>query len=375
MKKKEKSIWRYFFCRRLIFLMISVLVISCSTETSMEIDITPLQLNDGWKISTPEAQGMSSSELIEAFEKASDMSFLYSIIVVRNGFLVAEKYYNGASVDQAKYVASVTKSYLSALIGIALDKGIIQSLDQKMISFFPEYDSIDIEPAKYEITLRQLLQMRAGYWHDSETSRWLAWVNSPDWIEYMINLPLENPPGIQWNYSTGSSHILSAILTKTSGMSGEDFARHYLFEPLDTELVNWGEDQQGYNYGGFDMHITPRDMARFGLLFLNKGQYKGQQIVPEDWIWKSTSAYSDVSWFFGVIQNPQYGYHWWIGKMEGHDIFFAQGHGGQNIIVFPGLEMVVVTATNPDLGFEDSWLQSIAIFHFIAKDILVAVKE
>ena len=302
---------------------------------------------------------------------------MYSTLVVRNGFLLAEGYFNGAAVDQARYVASVTKSFLSAMMGIAVHEGFIADMSQKMMSFFPEYDQGNVEPAKFDITLRHLLQMRAGYWHDSNDARWQAWVNSPDWIEYMIRLPLENPPDLAWNYSSGSAHLLSAILTKTTGMKAEDFARQYLFAPLAIELPRWDRDPQGYNYGGWGMYLSPRAMARFGLLYLNRGRYEGQQLIPAAWVDETTTPRSIVTWPSGLIRNLQYASLWWTGQtaVNGqYSLFMAQGHGGQNIVVIPGLNMVVVTTTNPDLSFEDSWTQSVKIFNFIVLDILSAVQ-
>lgn len=359
----------------LSFLIIILIVGSCSSDREPDIYIIPLQLNDGWQISTPEDQGFNIKNLKIAFEKASTFPFMYSTLIIRNGYLVAEKYFNGANVYQARDIASATKSYLSALIGIAIDKGFIKNLDHIMMAFFPEYDSINIEQEKYEITIKHLLQMRAGYWHDSQDDRWWPWVNSPDWIMYMIDLPLENPPDTTWNYSTGSSQILSGVLTKATGMTGVDFAVQYLFDPINSGLVSWAKDPQGYNQGGSNMYITARDMARFGLLYLNNGKFNDHQIVSANWVTESSKSYSRVYWEFGPIINASYGYHWWVGEMKGYPIFFATGHGGQNIMIFRDLNMVVVTTTDPDLGFTDSWSQSIVTFNFIANYILPSVVE
>lgn len=335
--------------------------------------ITPLTLDDGWAVSTPEEQGMRSESLARVFGRASERPYMYSVIVVRNGFLVAEAYFHGAAVDEAKYIASVTKSYMSALIGVAVYEGFIRSLDEPMVSFFPEYDSPDVEDAKRRITLRQLLEMRAGYWHDSEDSRWYAWVNSGDLVGYMMQLPLENLPGTQWNYSSGSIHLLSAILTKASGMPAEDFARRYLFEPTGTTLAQWGRDRQSYNLGGWDMYVTPRDLARFGQLYLDDGYYAGEQIVPAEWVRESTAPRSRVSWPSGALHGLQYASGWWVGSMRGHDVFMAQGHGGQGVVVVPDLQMVVVTTTNPNLGFAAAWDRSVETFGLIGNGVLAAV--
>ena len=361
-----------------ILLVFFIYACSISDETDNnipDIDITPLHLDDGWQISLPEAQGFNLEDLKIAYKEASTFTFIYSTLIIRNGYLVAEKYFNGAGVHQAKYIASATKSYLSALIGIAKDKGYIKDLNQKMMSFFPEYASENIEPDKYEITIKHLLQMRAGYWHDSTDDRWWAWINSPDWIKYMIDLPLENPPDKAWNYSTGSSQILSGILTKSTGKTGVDFAVKYLFDPINSGLASWAKDPQGYNQGGFNMYITPRDMARLGLLYLNNGEFNSTQIVSQNWVMESTKPYSRVKWEFGPIINASYGYHWWTGEIKGYPIFFATGHGGQNIMIFRDLNMVVVTTTNADIGFADSWHQSLATFYFIANHILPAIIE
>jgi CubicO group peptidase (beta-lactamase class C family) len=359
-----------------ILAILSLLVCQCQVKKAEEeISFTPVNCNDGWEVSTPEDQDLDSQLLHKAYKDSSNLPYMRSVLVVRNGYLVAERYFHSATIDGAVYVASVTKSFLSALVGIALKEGYIKSVDQPMMDYFPEYKAGTVDQAKYEITIRQLLQMRAGYWHDSQDERWQAWVNSPNWVDYMIHLGLENPPGTQWNYSSGSAHLLAAILTRATNRSCAEFAREHLFEPLGMVLARWGTDPQGINRGGWDIHIKPRCMARFGLLYLNDGQYKGNQVVPQDWVALTTTPRSTVPWPSGALQSLQYCMHWWAGYMRTNRIFMAQGHGGQNIVVIPALNMVVVTTADYNMGFGDSWTQSIATFNLIIQDILAAVRN
>ncbi len=357
----------------ILILIVFLMYCSLDKEISEQYSIKPIELNDGWKISSPDEHNMNKNELIEAYKYASTLPFMYSVLIIKDDYIIAEKYFNGAGIYQAKYIASATKSYLSALIGIAIDKGYIINVEEKMMSFFPEYDSYTVEVEKYEITIKHLLQMTAGYWADSTDERWWTWINSPDWIKYMIDLPLESSPGAKWTYSTGSSQILSGILTKATGMSGTDFAIKYLLDPINSDLVRWDKDPQGYNHGGFNMYHTPRDMARLGLLYLHKGRFNGKQIVSENWIRESTKPLNRVSWSFGPIIKASYGYHWWSGEIRDYSCIFATGHGGQNIMIFKDLNMVVVTTTNSGLGWAAGWTQSVISFYYIANYIIPSI--
>jgi CubicO group peptidase (beta-lactamase class C family) len=186
-----------------------------------------------WKYSTPEMQGMDSANLLIAVEFIQNrLPDAYSLLVVKNGYLVFEKYFRYGSPERVATIHSITKSVMSALIGIAREKGYVKSVDQRLIEFFPEYFTAQMDPRKKEISLKHLLTMTTGLqWDDWGSIVW-AWINSPDRLKFTIQLPLRDTPGEVFEYNTSASHLLSGILTKTSKMTTLDFANQHLFGPL-----------------------------------------------------------------------------------------------------------------------------------------------
>ena len=361
----------------LLFLCIPV----CNIEQPDEL-VNLLENWDGylvehpydWAVSTPSEQGMDADRLDDAVEEARMIDYVYSLLVVRNGYLIVEAYFNGAERRFAGRIHSATKSFISALIGIALDHGFIQSLDQKFVEFFPEYEYLSpYFEEKSNITLRHLLSMQAGFPDDASDAFIEQLGRSNNWIEFAFLYPLIAEPGERWAYSSLSSHLLSAVITKATRMSTLEFARAYLFTPLDIIVPFWAQDPQGYYIGGGELCLTPRDMARFGYLYLNNGTIDDQQIIPTEWIDLTTQGYSNCPWPSGEFKNLLYAYHWWIARFNGCDFFMAQGKAGQNIIVIPDLDMVVVMTTKADMGVRESWTQSVATFDFIAEFVISAV--
>ncbi|MFH1196474.1 MAG: serine hydrolase [bacterium] len=363
-----------------VLVLLMPFIQSCSEETET-IDIPdpphyveiPEDNHDGLLVDSPENHGVLFSDLQAAYKKAGSMPYLYSILIIKNGYLIAERYFNGAKYNHAKYTASVTKSFISALTGIAIEKGYF-SLDSKMLDFFPEYITSGMDSKKFEITIRHLITMRAGYPYDSVDELWRAWVTSSNWVKYAIQQPLVKNPGQVWDYSSASSHILSAIITKAAGMSTKEFASEYLFNPARIKLGNWGRDPQGIYLGGWDIYMTPRNMAKFGLLYLNEGKIDSTQIIPVDWVNESTKPISTTGWDWGEFKGSRYGCLWWIAKVRNIDCYYAQGHGGQNILVIPSLDTVIVTTANADNSFGDGWVQSLNVAKFIADYIVNVIK-
>ncbi len=264
---------------------------------------------------------------------------MHSILVVRHGYLVLERYYGGYTRNVAHAVQSVTKSVTSALIGIALDTGALASLDQPVVAFFPEYVTPALDPRKREITIRHLLTMTSGLqWEEADpTTRTGAvqrWRESSNQVKYVLELPLAQPPGTAFNYNSAGSHLLSAILTKATGMRTLEFANRQLFDPLGIEVL-WAMDQQGINYGGFGLLMQPVDMAKFGYLYLQRGFWDGKQLVPEAWVKESTRAQLPDGLLTG---EATYGYHWWVLEQSRPPAFRATGLGGQYLCVMPDLD-------------------------------------
>ena len=301
----------------------------------------------GWKTSTPEKQGMDSAKLLIADEFIQNrLPDAFSLLVVKNGYLVFEKYYSWGSPEKYAVVHSVTKSFTSALIGIALDKGYLNSVDQKLADFFPEYITDESDPMKKEINLRHLLTMSAGFrWNDRGPSM-RNWYLSSDWVKYAVQLPQENDPGDVFNYNSSTSHLLSVILSKSTETSTLDFARKNLFEPLGMQSAYWHQDPQGYYIGGFGLSLSARDLAKFGFLYLNNGYWNGQSIVSESWVKESTGQKMQT------VNHPTYGkfgygYQWWVKKVDDCNSFRAWGRRGQFTVIVPELDLVIAVTSDP----------------------------
>ena len=250
--------------------------------------------------------------------------------------------------DSLHNIHSCTKSFTSALVGIALDKGLIKDLNQKVVDFFPEINITKLDEWKKNITIENLLTMTSGFdWPEWESSGKenptdkLAF--SVNWVEFMLNTPMKQEPGKYWNYNSGASHLLSAIVHKVCKMDEKDFIEQNLFNPLGISNYTWGKDRDDNYIGGWDLSLTPMDMAKFGYLYLKNGRWKDRQIISKDWVKASTQLQFNFR-----LNNKNnntnlivrgYGYHFWILNFEG---FIASGAAGQYIMVFPGKDLVVV---------------------------------
>jgi CubicO group peptidase (beta-lactamase class C family) len=324
-----------------------------SIEDLLAVDYTPLP-GDDWEVSTPAEQGLDPMLVAEMYYNAAELETIYSLLVIKNGYLIAEDYFNGGSVDQKDRLQSVTKSYTSALVGIALDQGYLSSIDQKIMDFFPEVADQITDPRKEQITIRHLLQMRAGYpWEETDPVLWDGLLSGhyPPLIE---EFPLIADPGTEFHYSNLSSNWLGIIVDRATGMSLKSFAEEQLFSVIDVEAGEWGMDAEGHNNGCGDLHFSARDAAKFGLLYLGDGEYEGEQVISEDWVHDSLQTYSEDAWPYKVGRNFNdvgYGYQWWSVVAGDHHYNLAWGHGGQQIALLDGLDMVIVVTAYP------FWLQ------------------
>jgi CubicO group peptidase (beta-lactamase class C family) len=284
--------------------------------------------------------------LESAAKSASQLPRLKSLLVSHKGAIVLERYFNGARAAQTANIKSASKSIISALVGIAVSRGLIKSVDQKIGDYFPELSG-DPEPKKRDITIEDLLTMRSGL--DSTSGRnYGAWVQSPNWVRFVLRRPLIDEPGTRVEYSTGSSHLLSAILTRAAKMSTWQFAQEALAKPLGFTLAKWTTDPQGIYFGGNEMSMTPRQMIRFGELYLNDGRAGGQQVLAKSWIDRTRVARGRSRWG----SDREYGYGFWIRAFAGHDSYYAWGYGGQFIFIIPGKDLVIVTTSRSDVSRE-----------------------
>jgi CubicO group peptidase (beta-lactamase class C family) len=304
---------------------------------------SPQPLPAAWQTSTPGDEGIDATRLRQMMDviDAADLP-IDSVVVVRHGKLAFEEYPNPEYRPQEKHLLySVTKRVTSALIGIAIDKGFIESVDQRVIDFFPDMAINNLDVRRQSLTLEHLLSMSCGFeWEgpDDNLHTWGRANQSGNPVKYVLNQPMSSDPGTQFLYNGGCSHLLSAILTKTTGQSMLEFARKHLFKPLGITDIKWPRDPQGIYYGGQDIWLTLRDMAKFGQLFLNQGTWEGRQIIPAEWVARSSETRLSL-WAGG------YGHQWWTFPRSG--IYYASGAYEQRIYVIPDLDMVVVfTAFN-----------------------------
>jgi CubicO group peptidase (beta-lactamase class C family) len=300
-------------------------------------------------------------------EQTKQLVRLRSLLISINGELVEERYFNGARAAQPANLKSASKSILSALVGIAFDRGHLVNLHDAIGKFFPEHLTATNDARKRAITIADLLTMRSGLESTSNVN-YGRWVQSGNWVRHALARPLVEEPGGQMIYSTGNSHLLSALLTKVTGMSTYEFARRHLAGPLGISLAPWARDPQGIYLGGNEMHLTPRAMLAFGELYMNGGRAGGKQVISETWIKESFTPRTRSRW-----SGREYGYGWWIDTLGGHRAYYAWGHGGQFIFVVPGLKLVVVTTSLPSPG-EGRREHQRAIYDLMVQDLIPAVE-
>jgi len=358
--------------RKIIFCILTFIIFAFLTENSLYAQPKERAYwpTGGWKSSTPEMQGMDSAKLLIADEFIQNrLPDVFSLLVVKNGYLVFEKYYSWGSPDKYAVVHSVTKSVTSALIGIALDKGYLNSVDQKLIEFFPEYITDNLDPRKKEISLKQLLTMSSGFRWNDRGSEMRNWYISSNWAKFTIQLPLENSPGDVFNYNSSTSHLLSIILSKSIKTSTLDFAKQNLFEPLGIQSAYWHQDPQGYYIGGFGLGLSARDLAKIGFLYLNNGYWNGQSIVSEYWV-KASTDQQIQAFSHPIYGRFGYGYQWWVKKVDDCSSFRAWGRRGQFIVVVPELDLVIAVTSETAQPHPPTSINYSPLFDLVAAAVL-----
>jgi CubicO group peptidase (beta-lactamase class C family) len=303
----------------------------------------------GWQTALPEAQGIDSSKLADAMLAFREQNIpIHSLFIVRDGYAVADATfypYDGQTIHD---VASVTKSVMTTLIGIAIDQGQL-SLDDKVLSFFPDREIANRDARKEAITVRHLITMSSGLQcvRDGMEGETVSTMHaSPDFVQFALDLPMAAEPGSRFLYCSPAIHLLSPILEQATGMTALEFARQYLFEPLGITETKWERDPQGYYNGWGDLSLRTEDMAKIGLLFLHQGRWDGEQIVSRQWVEEATAVQMTTP----DGSDDPYGYGWWLSDDPGMEgVFRAAGRLGQNIIVLPQWDMILTTTGG---GFE-----------------------
>ena len=379
-------------CRRLRHFIVVVAFFLCAVSCGSTTGQAHYWPTDGWRSSPPKEQGMDPKILSQIDHDVKEtFPAVNGVLVVRNGYVVFENYYQGSDRNDYHHVFSVTKSVISALVGIALKEDRIESLDQRLSEFFPEHFGPGTDPRKRQITLENLLTMTNGFRLNSLYNEkfFEQILPSDDVVEAAIGQPMAKEPGEEFNYNDGDAHLLSAVLTKTTGQSALAYAHENHFGPLgidsDPEAsiqavpanlqrfeqagFVWADDGQPNSVGAFGLKLTARDMAKFGYLYLKDGRWEQKQIVPRGYVRSSTREQLQTG--YGAVGGPAgYGYLWWTRGVECYRAFYASGSGGQFIYVIPELDLVVVIVSEAP-GREESESPDVLLDY----DVVPAVED
>ncbi|MBH5316912.1 serine hydrolase [Paenibacillus sp. GSMTC-2017] len=337
-----------------IGMLILVLLVTGCTKSAVENNKEVPVVIESLQPSTPLSEETESSKETIPPSKFDQLHTyiqdkeqqIRSVIVSRDEDIIFEEYYGDATESTLNHVRSVTKSVLSALIGIAIEEGFIKDIDQKVEEFFPEYMTKETHPQVDEITIKHLLTMTSGIPYNY--MNYSSWISADNPIETTLALDLITDPGADFYYNDPGVHILSGIISKTTGMKASDFAEKYLFDELGIHSYEWPTDLQGNNFGPAELELTARDMLKFGQLYLNKGKWNGKTVVPAGWVDESVTAHTDG----GLPSGGKYGYLWWVTQVNDYTSYYAMGYGGQFIYIIPELDLVTVITSGLDRHYE-----------------------
>ncbi len=281
--------------------------------------------------------------LEKGFAELRTLPYMGSMIVIKNGEIIKEEYFNKYNQNYGFNIKSSSKGFISVLIGIAIEQGYIKSVDEKISQFFPEYIDNNSDPRKFDVTIKHLLTMQSGF--DSDEADYSTYFTQ-NWVESILKIEMGTKPGTKFIYDSKMTHLLSAILTKSTGKSTLEFAEKYLFQPLNIKIKGWSQSPVGIYEGGSEMYFTSRDLSKLGLLYLNNGMFDEKQIINEAWVKESLINRTNVNLSNFGREVTGYGYSWWLETIKGEKAFSAKGVCGQFVTVFPELDLVVTTTTD-----------------------------
>ncbi len=373
-------------CLGILSTLIIFVLSSCSDDNSPPENTYTYTIpkpDDDWETADLTDVDLEKSAFETIFD-TRDMESLniHSILVIKNNTLVLEEYFPGEDIEGNTFdydrntpheVYSVTKSITSLLIGIAIEQGVIASIDDEISTYLPDYSALLNTDAKADITLYDSLTMQTGIlWDEFGQARvdgpTIQFMQADDPIYHLFNLPLASPPGSAFNYNTGISSIMGEIIFNANGQNVDNFANDNLFSPLNISDVTWLQHENGLIFTGTGLRLRPRDMAKIGQLILNNGTWEGSEIVNGNWLDESTSTHVT---FPGLPAS--YGYYWWLDEPLLSDgsttpLIYAAGFGGQNIFVLPEFEMTVVF-TSGNFGTENARITS----EILKEDIILSL--
>lgn len=315
-----------------------------------------------WPVVSPTMVGLDADrldELVELIREGEEFPDLHGLLVIRKGYLVVEEYFDGYEADDLHTLQSVSKSFTSAVMGIAIEQEKIKSVDERVLDFFDDLDRIEnIDDRKRAMRIEDLLTMRSGTdYHERGPGSPHFQLNAlpRGWTEFILSRPMINDPGAQFQYDSGGVILMSSLIKARTGEHADMFMKEHLFKPLGIERFHWHKNREGHPHMGGGLNLTPRDMAKFGLLYLRKGRWENEQVVPEEWV--ETSIKRHVEFGPEARLSVGYGYLWWILKPdpagEGkEDIYAAMGFRAQYIFIIPEHDIVVVITGGTQNGID-----------------------
>jgi CubicO group peptidase (beta-lactamase class C family) len=299
-----------------------------------------------WPAASPESQGISKAALDDILDPARILDVskalytLRSVVVIRNGFLIDERYYDTSNVSSLRYIASVTKSITSILVGIALEQGKIRSLDQTVGELLSEAAAKAPASAVNGVTLAQILMQTSGFPSDRQS-------DTRNLEPQVKDIPLEPTSPPVWRYSSAAVSLISPILARAIGGSVEDFAKAVLFSPLGIDDYDWRRDAVGNVRTDSGLRLRARDLAKLAWMMADGGRWRGRQVVPAQWVAESARRHVAIGWHLGPMTDIDYGYLWYTGTMQGRAVILAWGYGAQYALIVPSLNLAVVTLADP----------------------------
>jgi len=361
----------------MLILLLLILTSNCKKDAPSDIIPytykLPEQINDGWEVASLSEVGMDVSKIERIAENILNDQYkgIHSMLIVKDGVLVFEEYFNNHKRDELQTIYSITKSVTSSLIGIAIAEGYITGVEDSVLKYFPQYHIPDLE--KQNLQINHILTLTTGIEWDEKSHPYTdprnseyQMVQTDDWMEFVLQQPLVFSPGEMFNYNTGAVHLLSAVIKHSTNQFADEFAGQSLFEPLGITEYEWNTDNLGYPCTGATfqgLKMKARDVAKYGFLHLNQGKWKGKQLIPEVWVEESTQSHIDVD------DDRGFGYLWWTGShtMDKKEIphFFAAGYGGQTIHIAPELDLMIVITSWDNAQDADIFLPMIMIYSAI----------
>jgi CubicO group peptidase (beta-lactamase class C family) len=291
-----------------------------------------------WRVVTPEQRGINSANFAKMKEYLQLRKHIRGVVIVRSGDIVFEYYRTGVNPNELQPAPAVAKVLTSGLVGTAIDRKLLNGIDQKIAPFFTEYKKKDKQFDK--LTLKHLLTMTAGFrW--GEKYELAEWKKSPNPMQTAVSRVIEFPPGPNFVYDTPSIHLLSKVMSKATGMSLEKHAEGRVFKPLGITEWKWPADPQGYTPAGHGLELKTRDVAKIGYLYLRKGMWEGSQLISPEWVKASTQQQT-----LGLYEIARYGHLWWVTTARTSDAYFAWDYSGQYLFVVPALDVVVATTAD-----------------------------